>query len=159
MSAERHIQEALDGLSTQLQTSIPAQLNTIETATSLTLPDPLEYLVTQDDVDPQTLGVVYIQVEGGTEDDDWITPQTDVHIPLLVSLVAHTGNDNAVTADKLARYYARAIANAINATATDVSGVWYVNRIRTETGPFGADRYRRRVDVRAEMHLRTTRIN
>jgi hypothetical protein len=158
VSAERHIQEALDGLSSQLQTEIPTQLNTIEAATSLTLPDPTRYLVTQDDVNPQSLGVIYIQVEGETLDDDWLTPQTDVAIPLLVSLVDHSGDDTATTVDKRARYYARAIANALNVVGGSVAGVWLLNRIRTSTEKFGADRYRRRIDVRAEMHLRTTRI-
>lgn len=159
MSIGLHAQAALDGLLAQLSdgtNGVPKSITDIDADGAPTLTAIASYQVRSDLEGLTPLPHLALQIDGETEEQDWLTVQRDVVIPILVTVTHHT-SDSPTVADLNSYYYARAVDDALNRRARNVTGVWRIQTTAIGIEPVGADRNRRRAHVRATMWLRTDR--
>ena len=147
----------LDGVRDELVDHLPAKITALETATGLTVTDPAEYVVTDTVQRRLNLPSVTVQVEGTTDHDDWLTPQIDLIMPVLVTCVQHEGGDDEENSYRQALLMSRAIQETLDANVEDITGVWGIDVTGIGIEPFGPDVHRRAIEIRADVYVRTTR--
>jgi hypothetical protein len=160
MTYGRHAQFAVKTINAYLQTNLPTVLGLVGTALSLTLPVPTSYLVTRDFGEPDgpyDIPILFTTYEGGVDHEGWLTPQTDLGIPLFVFLVCHP-DDDPETAEDIAEGYAESIVRTLTDALDEVTtDIWELDIVDSQVEQYGSDRNRRSVTVRANVEFRTTR--
>ena len=153
-------------LTGRLQTYLPTWLGTVSTAQGVRLDAPVDYTTVRREVAAEFGGAqqarlprVFVCVEGsvGGPDGEWVTPQRDLPVPLLVRLVFREARRHGAI-EAIADAYAEALERCLDARAVDAAtGVWWWGFEDSLVGPHGSDPWRRQVDIRGLLKVRTTR--
>ena len=160
MTEAAHAYTLLTAIKSCLSSGLSSRLTAIGTEATVTLPVPTAYTITSDKNDRANLPEVLIWYEGPADNDDWLTPQTDVTGPVRVDL-QFQALDDETTPDQLGWYYVRAIQETLDAITLGGTGVWNLDIVDGDVEAYftaeGQDRNRRTAVVRADVRFRTTR--
>lgn len=165
MTVGRHYGPAVRALAARLQTYLPSYLASVATAQAVRLDLPVDYTTARREsavafggAQQGRLPKVFVAVEGSVRPEEWVTPQRDLVVPLLVRLVYREARRQGEI-ERIGDAYAEALERCLDVYAVDwpTTGVWWWGFEDSIVQPHGSDPWRRQVDVRGTIKVRTSR--
>jgi len=163
MSVGDSVRKAVEGITTRMAANWDSVRDLVEAPAGVDLQsliggaERLKYEAAEDFGGERLLPRLYVIVEGSVEIDDFLTPARDLSVPLLLRLVHR--EHGAETVEDYSWGYAEILRRLLNEHGEEWANdkIWRIVLEDLAVDAHGDDRYRRQVELRATVKVRTDR--